>query len=207
MKRLHLPQGVAGNHRIRWENTPERVVAVNHTAELLQRELLRLGEGNREVAQHVGLEPRQLRLRELRVAGDVGDQGNHLRTELREHVGAHRGGVAADADGQRTAHARGLLRHLRGGPRGRAFAQEIAGEIGEPDLVGLLEGVPGAHAQGDAHFRHRPPLHERDLQAVVEREALGLGDLEVARHARLRRFGREGRNRRLRRGLLHRLSG
>ena len=74
-------------------------------------------------------------------------------------------------------------------------------------LLGGVEQVRNVLAAKGLAAGIRLGADERDLQAGGEREALGLGDLEVARHARLRRFGREGRNRRFRRGLLHRLAG
>ena len=124
------------------------MVAVEDRAELLLRERLRLALGDRELAGAVGLQPRELGLGELRVAGDVGDERDHLRAELREHVAADVGAVLADVDVERAAHPRGVLGDLRGGARLGPLREQVAGEVGEPDLVGLLVDVAGADGRG-----------------------------------------------------------
>ena len=53
--------------------------------------------------------------------------------------------------------------------------------------------LPVRMLERDPRFRHRAPLHQGDLEAVVEGEPLRLWNLEVARHARLRRLRGERR--------------
>ncbi len=86
-QRVALERGLAG------EQPAVRVAGVQHRPELLERDLLGVGLRDRQVAELVRLEPRELRLGELRVSRHVGHQGHRLRSELREDVGRDLGRV------------------------------------------------------------------------------------------------------------------
>ena len=61
------------------------------------------------------------------------------------------------------------------------------------------KALPVRSVERHPDLGHVAPRHQRNLEAVVEREAARLGHLEVARRARLGRRGRKGAGGRLRR--------
>ena len=168
------------------------MVAVKDRAELLERELLRLAERHGQVPRHVRFEPVQFGSREGWVQRDVGHERGELRTEVAQYFPADAGGVTAHADAERPTHPRRVARQLRPGLARRPLPHQVAGQVREPGLGRVLEGVAGADDQRHADLRDVAPLDQRDLEAVVEREAFGFGDAEILRRPRLRRLGREG---------------
>ena len=169
------------------EDAAVGMIGIEQRAESLERHLLRLALRDRELADPVPLQARQLRLREFRVADHVGDQRRHLRAGLRQHVRADVGSIRRDGDCERASHSRGRLRDLRRRLRFGALREQVSHEIGEPGFPGLLVDVAGADGQAHGDFRKRSVRDQRDGEAVVERELAGRGDREPLGLARLGR--------------------
>ena len=135
VKRPHLLERVAREHRLGREQPAVRMVAVHQLGELLLGRCLWRALANRQVTHHVRLDARQFRLRQARPRGDVRDELHGLDAVIAEDLGGNRRGVRADPDAELPAHRRELARERIGGQRGRALAHHVAGEVGEPDLV------------------------------------------------------------------------
>jgi len=156
-------------------------VAIEGLAERFLRDRLRLALLQRELPREVGLEARELGVREGGVEGKVRHQTHHVGGELAEHLAADQRPVLAHVDVERAAHARGLGREGRRVLRLRGLPHQLAGKVGQPDLVLRLEGVAGADREPHHDLGDRPVGHERDAQAVAEREALRLRERERLR--------------------------
>ena len=160
VERPSLRGRVSLQHLVRRKETAVRVLGIEGRAELLEDELLRLRPRDRELPQAVVLQPRDFRVGELGIAGDVGNEPDRCRTEFGEHVRRDVRAVRADVHPDLAAHLSGLLGDLGGRARRRALGQEISDQVREPHLLRRLVHVARPDPEVDADLRDRSVLHE-----------------------------------------------
>lgn len=121
---------------------------------------------NCQVARHVRLDSRELRLRQSRTLGDVGNELDRLGAVLRQHVGRDCRHVRTDTDAELPAHRGKLARQRLAGQRRRALAQHVASEVGQPHLIFGFIDVASFDDETDRDLGHEAEGHHGDWKAV-----------------------------------------
>ena len=116
---------------------------------------------------------------ERRMLHDVGEQVHALCGVVGEHGHAGGGAIHAGADADARADALLLLGERGEIARGGGLAHGLRGDDGEAALAGGVGLAAGASDDGRGEDGQRLLLDEVHFQAVVEREGLGGGQLEV----------------------------
>ncbi len=154
--------------------------------ERARRDPAGLVAGLEEVGQGLLAQPREVTLREVRPEGDVRHQRQRLAQPCDRHAQADGRGVPAGArrePGAEEVHGVGEDESVL---PARPFIQQVRGHGGEALPARGVGGRPRAHDEGDLHHRHLAHRHEKDGEAVGQREALHGGQYERAHGAGLR---------------------
>ena len=164
------------------------MLPIEQLRESLLRDGLRTALLDRQIAEQVALDAFEFRFGQPRMLCDIGDEPHRLGGPLRQHFGGDRRRIRSHRDAKLTTHRRESLRdHIRGLGH-RALAHQVAGEIGEPDLILSLVDVSCRDHQSNRHLRHLAERHHRDGKTVGQRDAASRRQDEVLWSAGARRL-------------------
>ncbi len=153
------------------------MIAVEHLAQRTFGTEARLGFGDLQRLQRVGLGQLHFVFREARLARHFGQQRQHVGRMRRQRIGAQVETIHAGAGADAAAHALGCLGNRLGVTLGGAFGEQAGEQVGEARMVGVIDGVAGVlDCQHEVHAGHAVARHHPDLHAVVQ------GRLRDVRH-------------------------